>query len=372
MPSYQNLLPIVGAIASVVATPLPASADVLNKFIVREAAEFSCYNASLPNVTIYATGGTIAGSAGSAGQTTGYRAGSIGVEDLIEAVPQLCDVSNIKGIQITNVGSNSITPEILIPLSHQIQADLDTGLTQGAVVTHGTDTLEETAFFLDLTINSEKPVIIVGAMRPATAISADGPMNLLTAVTLAASKSAEGRGAMITLNDRIASARYTTKTDANMMDTFAGENGYLGKFHNVQPVFYYPPARPLGHHYFNISASTGEAGLPEVDILYGHQDLQVGLIQAAVDLGAKGLVTAGTGAGGFPLAGEELQRVFNETGIPIVASSRTPFGFQNKRSTGIGAGYLSPQAARVQLQLALEVGLGYDDIKAIFEYAAVN
>ncbi|KAH8179757.1 putative L-asparaginase 1 [Sarocladium implicatum] len=372
MVSPRTLLPLAGAFTSVTASPLP-SMDGLNHLAVREAVDFSCFNASLPNVTIYATGGTIAGAAASAGQTTGYKAGSIGVDALIEAVPQLCNVSNIRGVQVANVGSNSIGPEILINMTQAIQADLDSGLTQGVVVTHGTDTLEETAFFLDLTVSSEKPVVVVGAMRPATAISADGPMNLLTSVTLAADKSAEGRGAMIVLNDRIASARYTTKTDANMLDTFAGENGYLGKFHNVQPRFYYPPVRPLGHHFFNISKSDPSVGLPEVDILYGYQALQPGLVQAAVDLGAKGLVTASTGAGGFPVAGDELERVYNETGIPIVASSRVPAGFQNGRSGPmIGAGYLSPQAARIQLQLALEVGLEHEDIKAIFEYAAVN
>lgn len=372
MRSSQALLPLLGAATSIVASPVPYVTEPLNHLVVREAADFSCFNASLPNITIYATGGTIAGSAGSADQTTGYTAGSIGVQALIDAVPQLCNVSNIRGVQIANVGSGSIVPEILLNLTHQIQEDLDSGLTQGAVVTHGTDTLEESAFFLDLTVSSEKPVVVVGAMRPATAISADGPMNLLAAVTLAASKEAEGRGTMIVLNDRIASARYTTKMDANMLDTFSGENGYLGKFLNIQPVFYYPPARPLGHHYFNVSGTPSEAGLPKVDILYGHQALETGLIQAAVDLGAKGLVTAGVGAGSFPLSGEELQRVYNETGMPIVTSSRVPAGFQQGRTAAIGAGFLSPQAARIQLQLALEVGLEYDAIKEVFEYVKLR
>lgn len=354
------------------ASPVHHVTETLNHLAAREEADFSCFNASLPNVTIYATGGTIAGSARSADQTTGYTAGAIGVQALIDAVPQLCNISNIRGVQIANVASGSIVPEILLNLTQKIQEDLDSGLTQGVVVTHGTDTLEESAFFLDLTVSSEKPVVVVGAMRPATAISADGPMNLLAAVTLASSEEAEGRGAMIVLNDRIASARYTTKMDANMLDTFSGENGYLGKFLNIQPVFYYPPARPLGHHYFNVSATPAENGLPKVDILYGHQALETGLIQAAIDLGAKGLVTAGVGAGSFPLSGEELQRVYNETGMPIVTSSRVPAGFQQGRTSAIGAGFLSPQAARIQLQLALEVGLEYDEIKEVFEHVKLR
>lgn len=157
-------------------------------------------NASLPNVTIFATGGTIASQGTSNTQTTGYSVG-LGVQQLVDAVPEILNITNIRGFQVSNVGSGSINQTISLKLANLINEELARDDIAGVVITHGTDTLEETAFFLDLTINSTKPVVVVGAMRPATALSADGPLNLFQAVTLAASPNAIGRGAMITLNE---------------------------------------------------------------------------------------------------------------------------------------------------------------------------
>jgi L-asparaginase len=157
-------------------------------------------NASLPNITIFATGGTIASQGTSNTQTTGYSVG-LGVQQLVNAVPELLNITNIRGYQVSNVGSPDINQTISLKLAHLINEELARDDIAGVVITHGTDTLEETAFFLDLTVNSTKPVVIVGAMRPATALSADGPLNLYQAVTLAASPNAVGRGAMITLNE---------------------------------------------------------------------------------------------------------------------------------------------------------------------------
>jgi L-asparaginase len=177
------------------------------------------YNASLPNVTIFATGGTIASKGSSNTQTVGYSIG-LGVQDLIDAVPEILNVSNINGFQVSNVGSGSINETILLTLAHKINEELAKDEISGVIITHGTDTLEETAFFLESTVNSSKPVICVGAMRPATALSADGPLNLVQAVTLASSPAGVGRGTMIVLNDRIGSGFYTTKNNANTLDTF--------------------------------------------------------------------------------------------------------------------------------------------------------
>jgi L-asparaginase len=157
-------------------------------------------NASLPNVTIFATGGTIASQGSSNTQTVGYQVG-LGVQQLVDAVPEILNISNIAGYQISNVDSGSVNQTILLKLAHQINMELAKDDVSGVVVTHGTDTLEETAFFLQLAVNSTKPVVVVGAMRPATALSADGPLNLLQAVTLAVSENAKGRGTMITLNE---------------------------------------------------------------------------------------------------------------------------------------------------------------------------
>ncbi|KAJ0117790.1 hypothetical protein J7T55_001990 [Diaporthe amygdali] len=327
------------------------------------------YNASLPNVTIFATGGTIAGSANSQSQTTGYQAGALGVDVLIDAVPELKNVSNVKGVQVANVGSEEITDSILLNMTQQIQATLDDPACQGVVVTHGTDTLEETAFFLDLTINSTKPIVIVGAMRPATAISADGPINLLAAVTLAGSEAAKGRGAMVVLNDRILSAWYGGKTNANAVDTFkAYEAGFLGFFINIKPVFYYAPSTPIGKAHFDV---TGTSELPRVEVLYGYQGLDATLATAAVENGAKGLVLAGMGAGGWTEDGEDvIEGLISDNGTQVVVSRRTMDGYVEPQDMDgmYGGGFLNPQKARVLLKLAINAGYTNEEMKAVFEY----
>ncbi|KAH8895918.1 L-asparaginase [Thozetella sp. PMI_491] len=359
LPSLLALLP------RVLALPSPFPEYQLAK---RDSSNSTHYNASLPNITIFATGGTIAGSASSDTQTTGYQAGALGVDVLINAVPALLNVSNVKGIQVSNVDSSAITPTLLLNISQQVQAELDSPYCQGVVITHGTDTLEESAFFLDLTIRSDKPVVFVGSMRPATAISADGPLNLLEAVTLAASPSAKGRGAMIVLNDRIASAFYTTKTNANDLDTFKSvETGFLGTFIDVKPIFYFQAAQPIGKQYFNVSTTTA---LPQVDILYGYQLLNTALATAAVASGAKGLVLAGVGAGGWTDNGTQvIDQLIAQQGTAVVYSRRTMDGYVEPRNAAsYGGGFLNPQKARILLQLALNAGYGADKMRAVFEY----
>ncbi|KAK7749517.1 hypothetical protein SLS53_000092 [Cytospora paraplurivora] len=371
MVSTAFSLAALAAVALAAPAPAPASHDAksvpfpLYQLSKRDVS----YNASLPNVTIYATGGTIAGSASSDTATTGYTAGALGVDILIDAVPSLANVSNVKGVQVANVGSESITPEILLNITQQIQAELDDPYVQGVVVTHGTDTLEETAFFLDATVNSTKPVVVVGAMRPATAISADGPINLLEAVTLAGSPSAQGRGALIVLNDRIASAYYATKTNANALDTFkAYEAGFLGVFIDVKPIFYYPASTPVGKQIFDVA---GAAELPRVEVLYGYQGLDAGLARAAVEQGAKGLVLAGMGAGGWTDEGlEVLDGLVADNGTQVVVSRRTMDGYVEPTGTDgmYGGGFLNPQKARVLLQLAINAKYSSKEMRALFEY----
>lgn len=370
------LLSVTACAAATLAAPhaasrasreLPSSPYPVYTLAQRDTS--TSYNASLPNVTIYATGGTIAGSANSSAQTTGYQAGALGVDTLIDAVPDILTVANVQGVQVSNVASEAITTSILLNISQQVQASLDDPACQGVVITHGTDTLEESAFFLDLTINSTKPVVFVGAMRPATAVSADGPMNLLAAVTLAGADSARGRGGMIVLNDRIASSWYATKTNANALDTFkAYEAGFLGFFMDVQPVFYYGAALPQGKAYFDV---TGATALPRVDILYGYQDLNTELARAAVASGAEGLVLAGMGAGGWTDDGTEvLEELVASNGTKVVVSRRTMDGYVEPQSTEgmYGGGFLNPQKARILLQLGLNAGLAEAELRGLFEY----
>jgi L-asparaginase len=318
-----------------------------------------------PGITIYATGGTIAGASKSNTDTTNYKAGSIGVQALIDAVPELKDVATITGEQIANVASNDITQATLLKLAQSINRQLADPATHGVVVTHGTDTLEETAFFLDLTTAGTKPVVIVGAMRPATAISADGPLNLLQAVSLAASPKADNRGAMVVLNDRIGSAYYTTKTNTTAVDTFrATEQGYLGMFIGTTPKFYYSAATPTGKLRFDVS---NVKELPKVSIIYMHEDQDNEQIDAAIRAGAKGIVIAGNGNASVPTNVKNHLIELTAKGYPVVRSTRTGTGFSTPKKEGIGAGILNPQKARILLMLSLSNGSDINTIRKNFE-----
>jgi L-asparaginase len=164
----------------------------------------------LPNITILATGGTIAGAAAT-GTQAAYTSGAVTIDAMLNAVPGIKDLANIKGEQISNVGSQDITLEIMLTLAKRINALLAQKDVDGIVVTHGTDTMEETAFFLNLVVKSDKPVVMVGSMRPSTAVSADGPLNLFDAVGVAADAKARG-GVLVVMNDWIHGAHSLTKT----------------------------------------------------------------------------------------------------------------------------------------------------------------
>lgn len=253
----------------------------------------------LPNVKILATGGTIAGVAASNTATTGYSIGSTTVDTLIKAVPEMKTIANVSGEQIANVGSPDITNDTLLALGKRINLLLSSNDVDGVVVTHGTDTLEETAYFLNLVVKSNKPVVVVGAMRPSTAISADGPMNLYNAVKLAGSEEAKGKGALVLLNDRIGAARFITKTHTTSLDTFKSvEDGYLGMISGGKIHFYSESTRKhTADSKFNIEYLSE---LPQVDILYSYQNDGEYLYKAAVEAGAKGIVIAGSGDGSCP------------------------------------------------------------------------
>lgn len=323
-------------------------------------------DASKPQITILATGGTIAGSSTSKTDTTDYKAGSVGINTLIAAVPEMTHVATVKGEQISNTISGDVNDTVLLTLSKRINQLLAQPDQQGVVITHGTDTLEETAFFLDLTVKSHKPVVVVGAMRPATAISADGPMNLLAAVTLATTKQAENRGTLVVLNDRIGSAFYTSKTNSTTLDTFkAAEPGYLGLFVSGQPKFYYSAAQPIDKTFFDVSKLTQ---LPQVEILYSYQAQEPAILKAALNNGAKGIVIAGNGNGNVSSQMEAAIGELRQQGIPVVMSTRTGSGYVSTKPFAIGSGFLNPQKSRILLQLALASGADLQQIATYFDH----
>lgn len=341
---------------SVVAEPANNSLSVVSSETKEEQ--------DLPNVAILATGGTIAGSAESDTDTTGYQSGAIGVDALINAVPALTDIATITGEQIANVGSPNITNDILLKLGKRINELLASDEIDGVVVTHGTDTLVETAYFLNLVVKSDKPVVVVGAMRPATAISADGPMNLYNAVTLAGSQESKGRGVLISLNDRIGAARYIKKTNTTGLDTFQSqEQGFLGVINSGKPYFLYDVTKK--HTKETVFDISDIDELPQVDIIYSYQNEPSYMYEAAVENGAKGIIVAGSGNGSISSVGAEAINKATEAGIHVVRSTRVGSGIVTPRG-GLTSDSLIPQKARILLMLGLTETANPDVLQTYF------
>ena len=306
----------------------------------------------LPHIVILATGGTIAGSAASNTQTTGYKAGAIGVQTLINAVPEMSKIAHVEGEQVANIGSENMTSDIILELSKRVNALLARDYVDGVVITHGTDTLDETPYFLNLTVKSNKPVVFTAAMRPATAISADGPMNLLEAVTVAADPDARGRGVMVVLNDRIGAARFVTKTNATSLDTFrAPEEGYLGVVVGGKPQF--ETRVDKIHTLRSVFDVRQLKTLPKVVIIYGYQDDPEYMYDAAIAHHADGIIYAGTGAGSVRSAAGIKKA--QQAGIVVVRASRTGSGVvpPDDSQPGLVSDSLNPAKARILLMTAL-------------------
>ncbi|OMF76616.1 type II asparaginase [Paenibacillus peoriae] len=324
----------------------------------------------LPNIKILATGGTIAGSSSVNTDTTGYKAGALGVETLINAVPEMKSIANVSGEQVVNVGSPDVNNEILLKLAKRTNELLARDDVDGIVITHGTDTLEETAYFLNLVIKSDKPVVVVGSMRPATAISADGPFNLYNAVKVAGASASKGQGVLVLLNDRIGAARYITKTNTTAVDTFKSvEQGYLGAVVGDQ-VYYYNKSthKHTTSSVFDISNLTQ---LPQVDILYEYQNNGRYLYDAAVAAGAKGIVVAGSGNGSLSKTSSEGAEAAGKKGVIIARSSRVGSGVvspstKDAASNFVSTDSLNPQKARILLMLALTQTHDVNQIQSFF------
>lgn len=333
-------------------------------------AALSSSASALPTVKILATGGTIAGVAEKATDVTGYKAGSLGIDTLIKAVPQMKDYAEVSGEQVANISSNNVTTEILLTLANRVNELLADPKVNGVVITHGTDSIEETAWFLNLTVRSDKPVVLVGAMRPATAISADGPMNLLEAVQAAASPKMAGKGVTIVMNDRICAARETTKFNTSNVSTFQSpEYGFLGVVSQGEPVIYrLSTRRHTAQSEFDVK---GLMALPRVDVIYALPGADPSLADAAMKLGAKGIVMASMGNGSISQAQKDFFVEKMKSGFPVILSERVPTGDcvlsgEAKSQGFISAGNLNPQKARLLLQLALTKTSDPKEIVRIF------
>ena len=312
----------------------------------------------LPNVVILATGGTIAGAAAT-GTQAGYTSGAVGIDTMINAVPGIKNLANIRGEQISNVGSQDMSFDILLKLAKRINELAKSDAVDGIVITHGTDTMEESAFFLNLTVKTNKPVVMVGSMRPSTAVSADGPLNLYNAVGVAADPKAAGRGVLVVMNDHILDAHSLTKTSTTAVQTFMSPvRGVVGIANYGKNDFFKRPEWPhTTESEFDISHVTA---MPRVDILYVDVDASADLIDCAVEKGAKGIVIAGVGNGNLNKASVEAAANAVKKGVVVVRSSRVPTGVVgrnvelNDDQLGfIASDELNPQKARILLSLAL-------------------
>ena len=313
----------------------------------------------LPNIVILGTGGTIAGIGGSTTVTVGYTASAMTVDQLIEMVPEVEEIANISGQQIVRISSQEMNNEIWLALGKKVNELVSDPDVDGVVITHGTDTMEETAYYLHLTVNSEKPVVLVGAMRPSTAMSADGPYNLYNAVVLAGSVNARKKGVLVVMNDTIFSAREVTKTGTFLTDAFQAPGlGALGYIQSNTANFY---KEPIGLHTCNSIFSKKEIKeLPKADIAYGYANATRTAVDAFAANGSDGIIYAGTGNGSLTI---ELTQALSEArrkGIMIVRSSRVGSGLVARNGEAnddeldfVVSGTLNPQKARVLLMLAL-------------------
>ena len=327
-----------------------------------------------PHVVVLSTGGTIAGRGGSTLSLSEYKAGSLLGQELVEAVPELDRFARVRVEQVCNVGSSNITFAHWRMLAERIdrifteQADV-----AGAVITHGTSTIEETAYFLNLTVRHDRPVVLVGSQRPPTALSADGPLNLVNAVRVAACPEAIGRGVLVVLNDEINAARDVTKSNTYRLETFrSGELGFLGYVDQDRVAFYRSPEkRHTTDSEFDLAAI---GDLPCVEIVYSSVQANTPLIiETLHNAGARGIVFAATGAGSLSDREKEaVKRSAARSSAPVfVRSSRVGNGRVIGRSEFdqlgiIPADNLSPQKARILLMLALARTSDPNELRRIF------
>ncbi|HEJ9095104.1 TPA: L-asparaginase 2 [Serratia odorifera] len=319
-------------------------------------AGFSGTALALPSITILATGGTIAGGGESATQSS-YTAGKLGVDALLSAVPQLKQLANVQGEQLVSIGSQDMNDQVWLTLAKKINADC--AKTDGFVITHGTDTLEETAYFLDLTVKCDKPVVMVGAMRPATAMSADGPFNLYNAVLTAADPQSANRGVLVAMNETVLDARDATKTSTTAVQAFQSPNfGPLGYIHNGKIDYQRTPQRKhTTATPFDISKLDT---LPKVGIIYNYANASDAPAKALIAEGYQGIISAGVGNGNLYKTVFDTLASAAHHGVAVVRASRVPGGattedaeVDDAKYGFVAAGTLNPQKARVLLQLAL-------------------
>ena len=322
------------------------------------SAQYAAAQEKKANIVILATGGTIAGAAAT-GTQSGYTSGAVTIDAMLTAVPGIKDLANIKGEQVSNVGSQDMSFDIMLTLAKRINELTAKSDVDGIVITHGTDSMEETAFFLNLVVKTDKPVVMVGSMRPSTAVSADGPLNLYNAVGVAIDPNARGKGVLVVMNDWIHAAHSLSKTITTACQSFMSpQRGGEGGSANGKTEFYNSPE--WKHTTASEFSVAGVTKLPRVDIVFACADMSADLIDASVANGAKGIVIAGVGNGNMNKASLEAAARAAKKGVVVVRSSRVATGTVgrnvevNDDELGfVASDELNPQKSRLLLELAL-------------------
>ncbi len=326
---------------------------------------------NLPTIVLLATGGTIAGS-GTSASLGSYKSGELGIIELLKAIPNhLIKIARIQGEQISNIGSQDMNEEVWFKLAKRTQELLDDSRIKGVVITHGTDTLEESAYFLNLVLRSTKPVVLVGAMRNASSLSADGALNLYNALSVAIDEKSANKGVLVVMDDSIFSAREAIKTHTTHTSTFKALNsGAIGSVYYGKTRYY---MQPLRKHTIEseFSLSQLKTPLPKVDIIYTHAGMTPDLFQASLNSHAKGVVIAGVGNGNVSAGFLKAMQEASQMGVLIVRSSRVGSGGVTSSEIDdrafITSDNLNPQKARVLLQLALTKTNDKAKIQEMFE-----
>ena len=328
---------------------------------------------NLPRIIVLSTGGTIAGQQPNTDKA-GYLPGKIPIEELLKNIPSITQKATVQGEQIASIGSFDMTVDIWIKLARRINEIFAKNEADGIVITHGTDTQEETAYFLNLTVYSDKPVVLTGAMRPATAISADGSKNLFDAIIVAGDPKSIGKGVLLCFNENIYDAKNVVKTSMTNVNAFSSPNrGAIGQVYDSKVFYNMQTAnRHSGSVAFDVSKLDS---LPSVEIVYAYAGASNAAINAFIDNNVAGIIIAGTGDGSFDKAILESVKNAVKKSILVVRSSRVISGrvytqyvgvFDDSKLGTLVSDNLNPQKARILLMLALTVTKDKNKIQEMF------
>ena len=343
--AFNTLIP--GALALLLLLPSAAQAKEVET------------QTKLANVVVLATGGTIAGAGASAANSATYQAAKVGIEQLIAGIPELSKLANVRGEQVMQIASESITNDNLLQLGRRVSELADSKDVDGIVITHGTDTLEETAYFLNLVEKTDKPIIVVGSMRPGTAMSADGMLNLYNAVAVASSKEARGKGVLVTMNDEIQSGRDVSKMINIKTEAFKSAWGPLGMVVEGKSYWFRLPAK---RHTMDSEFDIKDIkSLPDVEIAYSYGNVSDTAYKALAQAGAKAIIHAGTGNGSVSSRVVPSLQALRKDGVQIIRSSHVNAGgfvLRNAEQPDdkydwVVAHDLNPQKARILAMVAL-------------------